>query len=53
MATAPTPLPQPNFPWIDPKTGRPVQAFSLYMASLDAAVRALVVQVNELQAKVK
>jgi hypothetical protein len=41
MATPQGPLPQPNFAWTG-KGGLPVQAFSLYMAKLDAAVKALV-----------
>lgn len=43
MSTTPVPqpLPPPNFPWFDPKTGLPTLAFAQYMASLDAAIRVL------------
>jgi hypothetical protein len=41
MASAPNPLPQPSFAWSG-SGGRPSQAFAQYMATLDAAVRALV-----------
>jgi hypothetical protein len=29
------PLPQPPWPWIDPKTGQPTQAFLQYMTKLN------------------
>lgn len=31
--TVPT-LPRGDFPWVDPKTGKPTQVFLLYMTSL-------------------
>lgn len=40
MASAPGPQPQANFPWVD-SGGRPSLAYALYMAALDATVRAL------------
>lgn len=49
---APTPLPQPNFPWTDLKTGQPTQAFAQYMASLDPLERSLLASVLTLQAQV-
>lgn len=41
MASPQSPLPQPSFAWVDAGSGRPTLVFSLYMASLDAAVRGL------------
>lgn len=38
---APSPLPIPQSPYFDPKTGLPSKEFALYMQTLDAAVRAL------------
>jgi hypothetical protein len=39
MAQLVGPQPPVSFPWFDPKTGKPTQAFGQYMAALDQLVR--------------
>lgn len=44
MATttpAPQPLPDPQFPWFDPKTGKPTLEYARWAKSVDDAIRTL------------
>lgn len=37
----PKPLPPPDWPWFDPKTGKPTDEYARWAKSLDDAIRTL------------
>lgn len=46
MINLPQRLPDPNIPWVDPKTGKPSKVFYLYMREADDVLRRIIAMSN-------